>query len=217
MSSLAKLLGGFVAGFGAAGATDLPDFDDPAGWKIEVVKDGNVDYLRFPAIDDKLPEGKSWIRGTGGNVNAAGIGLKEVDSFTHNDPRDVLDALRALSGDVETVGTEALRGVETTHYRVHVDPTELAKKAAREQGAGATTDLLDQLGTQPGVTDVPLDVWIDGDDLVRKLSMHLAASEQGSSQAGDVSIAFELWDYGERVEIDVPPASQVVDAAAVRG
>ena len=42
LSSLAKLLGGFVAGFGGAGAKDLPDFDDPAGWKIEVVQDGDV-------------------------------------------------------------------------------------------------------------------------------------------------------------------------------
>jgi hypothetical protein len=214
MSSLAKLLGGFVAGFGGAGASDLPDFDDPAGWKIEVVKDGNVEYLRFPAVDDKLPAGKSWIRGTGGNINAAGIGLKELDSFTHNDPRDVLDALRALDGEVETVGTEELRGVETTRYRVLLDPTELAKQATREQGAAS--DLLDQLGSQAAVGKVPLDVWIDAGGLVRKLSLHVAA-DQGSSRTGEVSLAFELWDYGEHVEIDVPSASQVVDAAAVRG
>lgn len=214
MSSFAKLLGGFVSGFGGAGAADLPDFDDPAGWKIEVVN-GNVEYVRFPAIDDKLPEGKSWIRSTGGSLNAAGIGLKEIDSFTQNDPRDVLDALRHLSGDVETVGTEELRGVETTHYRVLVDPEELAKNAARNQGS--THDLLDQLSSRADVAEVPLDVWIDADGFVRKLSIQVAASDPSTSRAGGLELAFELWDYGRNVEIDVPPASQVVDAAALHG
>jgi hypothetical protein len=30
-------------------------------------------------------------------------------------------------------------------------------------------------------------------------------------------MTFELWDYGEDVEIAVPPASQVADAAALEG
>ena len=30
-------------------------------------------------------------------------------------------------------------------------------------------------------------------------------------------MSFELWDYGEVVEIDLPPASQVADASALRG
>jgi hypothetical protein len=215
MSSLAKLLGGFVSGFGgAAGAADLPDFDDPDGWKIEVVQDGDVGYLRLPAIDDRLPAGKTWVRGTAGDVKAGGFSFKELDSFTQNDPRDVLAALRDVSGDVETVGTEDLRGVETTHYRAHLDPAELAKEAARKN-PGATS-LFDRVAGQSGVTDVPLDVWIDADGLVRKVSLDLDAPD-ASGQAGHASLAFELWDYGEAVAIDVPPASEVADASSLEG
>jgi hypothetical protein len=29
-------------------------------------------------------------------------------------------------------------------------------------------------------------------------------------------MTFELWDYGEDVEIELPPADEVVDAAALR-
>ena len=47
MSSLAKLLGGFVAGLGGTSASGLPDFDDPSGWKIDVVQDGDR-RLRAP-------------------------------------------------------------------------------------------------------------------------------------------------------------------------
>jgi len=214
LSSLAKLLGGFAAGFGAAGAKDLPDFDDPAGWKIEVVQDGDVGYVRLPAIDDQLPEGKTWVRGTAGDVKAGGVDFEELDSFTRNDPRDVLEALGGLSGDIETLGTEELRGVDTTHYRVVLDPVALAKRATA--GNPDATSLLGQLTGRDGMADVPLDVWIDGDGHVRKLSLDFEGDES-SGRSGSASLAFELWDYGDPVEIDVPPASQVADASSLHG
>jgi hypothetical protein len=213
MSLLAKLLGGLVAGFGGTGSADLPNFDDAAAWKIEVVKDGDVDYVRFPAMDDKLPAGKTWIRGSGGTIEAAGIGVKEFDSFTQSDPRTVLEALRSVSGSVETVGTEELRGVETTHYRAVLDAAELAKSSATKTGAAG--GLLDRLTSQTQLKDVPLDVWIDADGLVRKMSLDVAGVQTGSADEDKASIAFELWDYGEKVGIDLPPASQVVDASAL--
>lgn len=215
MSSLAKLLGGFVAGFGGAGAKDLPDFDDPDGWRIEVVQDGDVGYVKLPAIDDQLPDGKTWVRGTAGDVKAGGFDFNELDSFTQNDPRDVLEALRGLSGDIETLGTEELRGVETTHYRVVLDPVALAKRAAA--GNPDATSLLDQLAGRGDIADVPLEVWIDGNGLVRKLSLDFEAADRSSGQSGGASLAFELWDYGEPVEIQVPPASQVADASSLHG
>jgi len=211
MSSLAKLLGGLAAGFGATGSGDLPNFDDPAGWKLEAVKDGNVDYVRLPAVDDRLPAGKSWIRGSGGKIDAAGLGLEQF-SFTNGHPRDVLEALRAVSGEVETVGTEDLRGVETTHYRAEIDPAKVVAG-----GAGTTAGLLDQITSQAQVKTAPIDVWIDGDGLVRKVLLDVVATRTGSADEGHASIAFELWDYGEDVGIEPPPASEVVDATALHG
>jgi len=212
MSSLAKLLGGFVAGFPGADKSDLPDFDDPAGWKIEVVQDGGVGYVRLPAIDSQLPEGKTWVRGTAGDVKAGGFDFKEIDSFTQNDPRDVLEALRGLSGDIETVGGEELRGVETNHYRALLDPADLVRKAT-VTNADATS-VFDQL-SQTGVAEVPLDIWIDRNGLVRKLALDVDVPDASSGFSGSVSLAFELWDYGELVEIDVPPAAQVAEASAI--
>jgi hypothetical protein len=215
MSSFAKLLGGLVAGFGGTpGSADMPDFDDPDAWKIQVVQDGEVGYVRFPAIDDQLPEGKTWVRGTAGDVKAGGFDFDELESFTQSDPREVLDALRGLSGEIETVGQEELRGVETTHYRAVLDPAELAKRAAAENGKPS---VLGELPLQDAVSEVPLDVWIDANGLVRKLSLDVSASDPSTAQSGSVSLAFELWDYGEPVAIEVPPASQVADASAVRG
>jgi hypothetical protein len=212
MSSLAKLLGGFVAGFPGADKSELPDFDDPAGWKVEIVQDGDVGYVRLPAIDGQLPEGKTWVRGTAGDIKAGGFDFKELDSFTQNDPRDVLDALRGLSGEIETVGSDELRGVETTHYRALLDPAQLVREA-RATNADAAS-VLDRLA-QTGVAEVPLDIWIDGNGLVRKLALDVDVPDATSSQGGSVSLAFELWDYGQRVDIEVPPAAQVADASAL--
>ena len=215
MSSFAKLIGGFVAGLGGTNATDLPDFDDPEGWRIEVIQDGAVGYVRFPALDDQLPPGKTWIRGDAGDASASGLDLDELEQFTKSDPRDALDALRAVTSDIETVGSEQLRGVATTHYRAVVDPAELAKRSPAS--APSSQSLVDRIATQSGLGPVPLDVWIDESGLVRKLTMSFEGTDPSASRSSEVSMSFELWDYGEAVEIDLPPASQVADASALRG
>ncbi len=216
MSSFAKLLGGFVAGLAGPNANDLPNFDDPAGWKIDVVQDGTVGYVRFPALDDQLPAGKSWIRASEGDAAAGtGFDFDELEQFAKTDPRDLLDSLRAVTSDVATLGTEQLRGVETTHYRAVIDPADLTKL-----GTSTTSDkaqsLVDQITAQSGLGPIPVDVWIDDTGLVRKLSMSVAATEAATSDTSNVSMTFELWDYGKTVAIDVPPASEVADASAVR-
>lgn len=217
MSSFAKLLGGFVAGFAGPNAKDLPDFDDPAGWKIEVVQDGKVGYVRFPALDDQLPDGKSWIRANEGDSSGrTGFDFAELEQFAETDPRDLLDSLRAVTSDVETVGSEQLRGVDTTHYRAVIDPVELAKLAPSTDREKSES-LVDQIAAQSGLGPIPVDVWVDETGLVRKLSMSFSATEPGTSQSSEVSLSFELWDYGEPIDIDLPPAAQVADASAVRG
>ena len=215
MSGVAKLLGGFAPALGGGSASGLPDLDDPDDWKVEVIQDGAVAYVRFPAIDGRLPDGKTWVKTTAGDADASGLDVQELESLVRTDPRELLDILRSVSGDVETVGTEELRGVETTHYRAVVDPAELAKSASTG-GNGANDALLGQLLTRPGAEDIPLDVWIDASGLVRKLSMEVSASEPASA-AGTATISSELWEYGEPVEIDLPPASQVADASALHG
>jgi hypothetical protein len=215
MSALAKLLGGFVSGLAGPNATDLPDFDDPEGWKLELVQDGKTAYVRLPALDDQLPAGKSWIRGTEG-ASAGGFDFSEFRHMANGDPRDVLASLRTVTSDVETVGTEELRGIETTHYRALIDPAELAK-ATPASGQAPSQSLVDQLTAQAGLGDMPVDVWLDANGLVRKLTMELSAAQSGSSETSRVTMAFELWDYGEPVEIEVPPASQVADASALHG
>jgi hypothetical protein len=211
MSLFAQLLGGFLGAFGGATPDDAPDFDDPSAWQIEVVQDGPTSYVRFPAVSEKLPEGKTWIRSGGQGVKVGGFEFSEVEEFAASDPRDFLQMLEAVGSEIETVGVEELRGVEATHYRATIDPAEYAKTASPEERAklGPFADSI-----PAGVEVVPVDIWLDADGLVRKVAVEVSAEDQG--QVGSASVTFELWDYGEDVDIDLPPADEVVDQSALR-
>ena len=103
-----------------------------AAGRSTLVQDGTVGYVRLPAFDEQLPEGKTWIRADAADASTSGFDVGELGQFAKSDPRDVLGTLRAVTSDVETVGSEELRGVETTHYRATIDPAQLGKLAARE-------------------------------------------------------------------------------------
>jgi len=214
MSSLASLLGGLFAGMAGSSTASGPDFDDPSAWKIEAVQDGTVSYVRFPALDEQLPNGKSWIRTDSRTAAGQGFDVSQFDQLASNDPRELLDFLQGVSGEIETVGSEVLRGVKTTHYRATIDPLEYAKLAPAEKQQELQS-LVEQMAGQSGLGEIPVDVWLDESGLVRKLTMAFSATQPGTSEQSNVSMTFELYDYGEAVDIALPPQSEVVDASAL--
>jgi hypothetical protein len=214
LSSFAGLLGGLFAG---AAGEDAPDFGDADAWKIEAVQDGTVMYLRFPAVSDELPDGKSWVRIDPTTMaEAQGFDFEQFEQFTSNDPRKMLDFLKAVSGEVETVGTEELRGVSTTHYRATVDLRNYERLVPAEDREELSS-MFGELIEQSGVSEMPFDVWLDDAGLVRKLELTFSQTQPGTTDVAEASMAFELYDYGADVEIELPPASQVVDASALSG
>jgi len=214
MSSFASLLGGLFAGMAGPDAANAPDFDDPNAWKIEAVQDGTVSYVRFPALDDQLPSGKSWIRTDTRSTAGQGLDFTQFEQFTSNDPRKMLEFLNAVSGEIETVGTEELRGVETTHYRATIDPLAYEKLAPPDKREELRS-LIEQMAAQSGIGKIPVDVWVDGSGLVRKLTMAFSATQPGTAGTAEASMTFEIYDYGQDIEIEVPPASAVVDASVL--
>lgn len=213
LSAFMALLGGL---FGGRASTDGPDLGDPALWRVETVRDGTTTYVKLGALEDRLPAGKSWVKAEDGEVvEAAGFRLREFEQFTQPDPKKLLEVLEELSGTIEVVGLETLRGVETTHYRATVDAESVAESASEEHGQdlGAFTD---RLVGQTGISEVPIDIWIDGEGLVRKLLLDVEAMQPGASAPSRATIGFELWELGEPVEIALPPASQVADASELK-
>jgi len=212
LSSLAELLKGFGSSFGG---TVTGDLGSPEDWKLEVIQDGDTAYIRFPLIAKDLPAGKTWIKGDAKDLSNADAGqMSQFGSLAGTDPRDVFGLLKAVSGSIEAVGTEKIRGVETSHYRATIDMAkveQLVPEAQRQSLGG-----LDQSAKQAGLTELPLEIWIDSDQRVRKLSIDLDAKQPGSDASVKASLVVELYDYGTPLELELPPADQVADASTLK-
>jgi hypothetical protein len=66
------------------------------------------------------------------------------------------------------------------------------------------------------LTEIPLDIWIDSDQQVRKLSIDVDAKQPGTSSSLKASLVVELYDYGKALDLELPPADQVADAATLK-
>ncbi len=203
--SLGSSLGGTVTG----------DLGSPEDWKLEAIQDGDTVYIRFPLIAKQLPAGKTWIKGDANDLSNANAGqLSQFGSLAGTDPRDVFALLKAVSGSIEAVGSDEIRGVETSHYRATVDAAKLEQLVPAEQRQSLGG--IDQAAEQAGLSEIPVDIWIDADQRVRKLSVDLDAKQPGSDSSVKASLVVELYDYGSPLDLELPPADQVVDAATLR-
>jgi hypothetical protein len=214
LSSFLKLMEGLAGSLGGEGSTAGLDADD---FRLGAVLDGTVMYLRFPFLDDKLPAGKEWVRidlqQAAGSM--PGVDLEQMLQFANNGPQSALDYLRAVSGEIETVGADEQRGVATTHYRTTVDLAKyatLVPEAQREQ----IGSMLDELARQTGLSQVPVDVWVGEDGLVRRFEMTMTMSQPGGSQSASASMTYEMYDYGTPVTITLPLPDVTVDANSLR-
>lgn len=228
LSSVAELLQSFSS---SMGGTVTGDAGSPEDWKLEVIQDGEFAYVHFPLIAKQLPAGKTWVKGDAKTLSSDGTGqMQQFGSLAGTDPRDVFGMLKAVSGSIAAVGTDEIRGVETSHYRATIDTAKLEELVPKSQKQGLGS--LGGLG-QAGAAEIPIDVWIDAAERIRKLEIDLAdvtASEPATtttSSGGSIfgaggmpslkgSVVVEVYDYGKALDLELPPADQVVDAATLK-
>lgn len=179
--------------------------------KIEQIFEGDVIYMKMPAIAKQLGGDKEWLRV---DVQAAGRALgvdpARFGQLGGNDPRRMLDQIRSVSGDVKEVGSEKVRGTDTTHYEAEVDlrkyPDSLPEKD-REQARVAVEQLIDQTGSPT----YPMDLWIDGDDLVRRVRVAYQFDVPGQQDGAKFQMTMEFYDFGTPIDVKPPPAKDVQD------
>jgi hypothetical protein len=186
---------------------------DASSEPVEMILDGNVFYMRFPLLSSLVPGGKPWIKfDLEALAGQQGIDLSQLQSVNQGDPAQTLDYLRA-AGSVEEVGTEDIRGVETTHYQgvIELDKVaELAPAESREQVRRS----IDQLKEQAGVSELPVDVWVDSNGLPARIQYSFEGSLAGGT-GEDLSsvVTMDLFDYGVDVNVEPPPPDEVTDLA----
>jgi hypothetical protein len=176
-------------------AAGLPNSE---GWIGEVIMADDRFFMRLPALTRDLPEAKPWIE----------IEIKTESGLTPselagiggaNDPARLLQFLQGASGEVNTVGEEQVRGVDTTRYRATVELARVIEKAPED----ARTSLREQLERreQAGLgTTFDMEVWIDEDGLARRIRQ--------ADPEGDITM--DLYDFGIDVDVEPPPSDQVM-------
>lgn len=156
-------------------------------------------YMNMPALAART--GKPWIKMTYADLkSASGIDLKQLMSQAQQmQPSQYIEQL-AAAGHVREVGKEPVNGTATTHYAGTVSISD-----ALAQYPAATRAQLAPVMRSAGFTGLDLDIWLDGDGLVRRIH---SASVGGN---GSVTVAMDVSAYGVSVNVTPPPADQTVD------
>ena len=163
---------------------------------------------------------------------------QSTDTFSAEcDPLGDVGIFVEAGRGAEIVGREDVRGTEATRVRFGVSLMDLAGDALGEafggDDAGADDGaFFDDSSSDPfaegldeffGLLDTPFEVeiWIDDDTLIRRLTFDLASMFAGLAGPDEVIpsnlITVEFYDFDADISVDAPPPELIVDASLLRG
>lgn len=183
---------------------------------VETVYDGETVYLKAPFLAG-LGVDKPWVAVTSPKLATI---ANEITGGIESDPGSFLALLEGAGGPVETVGTEDLRGVPTRHVKVQLDPAKVLDQASVEHRQRIEDQLQKRGMALDALAPLPAEAWIDDDGYVRRFSVSFDLAELSKAYPGTeerpapalddvITETIELYDFGEPVDIVVPPASEV--------
>jgi hypothetical protein len=165
-------------------------------------------YVKVSSLSSSLPRGKTWLAI---DTRSAGAASSMLGPFGSTDnPAGLLASLSAIAGSERNLGRAVVRGVPVTEYQVNIDPAKMAAKVPASEKAS-----LREFAQSLGKGAIPVDVWVDGQNMVRqlRLSLHMPAPIGASAGLGNfrLSLTIDFYDFGVAVRVSAPPASQVTD------
>jgi hypothetical protein len=175
---------------------------------VPVVYLGGTLYGKVPQQFASFAGGKQWAKI---DLNQAGkkAGVN-LDSLVQNaelvDPGQQTKTFTA-SKNARKVGEETINGEKTTHFTGAIT----VKDALDTLDAQARTKL-QRVYTQVGAQKINFDVWVDGQDQARKLTVKLATP---AGESTTMSIVYS--GFGKKVDVTAPPADQVGDVTGFQG
>lgn len=177
---------------------------------IELPNDGgkmvakSVDgTLYAPVPDGQFPatEGKHWLalKLTGGHRQPGGLGAP-----TGGDALAYLRLLPGATGEVRDYGTEEIDGVQTRHYQVTVDLLRAVRDIPPQLRTASVSTL-----RAAGLTTLPYDVWLDGDNAVRRVA------SQFSLRGVDLSMRIDISGSERVVHEQAPDVTDTYDVTDI--
>jgi hypothetical protein len=206
-----------LSGMPGGDAATAQLFKDP----ITVVVSGSAMYMRFPALSSLLGAaagGKEWIKIDAGALNK-GVGdiLGSGSNALGTDPAQLLQLLEG-AGKVTEAGKEDVDGSATTHFTGSYSMNDVIDALPDDKAdhwRSAMSDL--SLGDQIADQQIPFDVWVDADGLVRQITMQLDFTGVKGAGSGSGTVTMKFSDYGEAVDIGVPSDDDAFDLSEILG
>lgn len=171
----------------------------PGIGEMEMIADGFTLYMRMDQLQAAV--GKEWIKMDLTRIgDELGIDMESIGQIGQG-ASEQLGWLRAASDGVSEHGTDTVVGVEATHYSATVDLRrypDLAPEGQREVVRKSVERLIELTGQ----SEIPMDVWIDGDQRVRRIEWEETIREAGGTAR--IETVVEYVRFGVPLDIDVP-------------
>jgi hypothetical protein len=152
----------------------------------------------------QLFNGNEWFQmpaSQSGSANLAG-----------SDPRSSLAALEQSGNSVRTLGTETIDGVSCNGYLVTVNKQAevdaIRAQSAKMDYSPAMTQ--QELTLAQDMSPPTITVWLDGQGLVRQMSVNLGVQAGGSSSSVAANLVMDYTNFGTPVDITAPPPVDIV-------
>ena len=184
--------------------------------KFEIITDAESVYVHagflsaFLGSDDSKP----WVKMPADQ----GDGVASDVSGGLADATALLDLLRDKGATVTDEGQADVNGQSTHHFKATISVAD-ALAAAPADSSERAKAFIDQLGADAANVDIPVDVFVDEQGLVRRMQMTidgdafatLAGPDAGQGGPEQMTFTIDFLDLGESVDIQLPPADQVSD------
>lgn len=175
-------------------------------------------YMRLPSSSpsSSVTHGRPWIKF---DVQAVGqaMGIKfsslTGSSSSLSNPSEMLSYLKATSGPITRVGSEQVQRTPTTHYHTtidfnrYVDQVTPADRTAAQESVAA----LERIS---GSSSLPVDVWVDSHNLVRREEFGYQECVPGTTGKTRWHLRVEYLDFGDQPVPQPPPGNEVADVTS---
>ena len=184
--------------------------------KFDIITDGDAVYVNAGFLSAFLggDDAKPWVKipADEGDAVASDVSGGLADATA------LLDLLRDQGATVTDEGQADVNGQSTHHFKATISVADALAAAPADSSAKAQ-ELIDQLGTQAGDANLPLDVFVDDQGFVRRMQMTidgnafatLAGPDAAEGGPQQMTFTVDFLDLGESVDIQLPPADQVSD------
>jgi hypothetical protein len=166
--------------------------DEPPLEFEAVVIDERI-YMRVPSLVSSLPKGKEWVRMSGDTLPTSILSPVALVEYVN------------ASDATEHLGSEAVRGQATTHFRAPLD--------LRAMAASSGPDVVERMRNLGGTSQLSgtVEVWLADDGRPARVAAELKPGEL----SGSVRVTSEVLAYDVPVDATEPPPAIVATESEV--